>query len=133
MREGAVGLAFLSENRPMTKLKVQDGDLFTGIAPAGGVTSGIGYVLGNALFVIAQDTAAAAASFVGIRKGIHLLPVDAADTFTVGNRVWWDNTAKEVKDTTAVGLFPLGVAAETRAPGAGNIRVLLDGNLTVAD
>ena len=111
----------------MTKLFVQPGNKRTVIAPAGGVISGVGYMIGLELFVVSQDTVAATLPFVGITEGVHLLTVDAADTAVDGDPAYWDNSAKEVVDTAATGLFKIGTFAEARAPAAGNVLVRLDG------
>jgi len=116
----------------MTKLFSQPGDHIGGlVAPAGGVTSGVGYMIGD-LFVVAEDTAAAAATFVGMRVGVHNLTRNAADVFTQGQRIWWDDTAKEITNATAVGDFSVGVAVEAQGAAAGRIRVALDGIMVLA-
>jgi len=116
----------------MTKQFVHDGTKVVCVAPAGGVTSGEGYVIGNGLFVIAEGDAAAGETFNGIRVGEHLLTRNASDVFVQGNLVWWDNSLKEVVNATATGVFPIGVAAEARSAAAGSIRVVLSGEVTIA-
>ena len=50
---------------------------------------------------------------------------------TVGARVAWDNTAKEVT-TPAAGRFPIGVAVEAAGSGITSVAVRLDGIATAA-
>ena len=48
---------------------------------------------------------------------------------TVGARVAWDDTAKEVT-TPAAGRFPIGVAVEAAGNGVTSVAVRLDGVAT---
>lgn len=50
---------------------------------------------------------------------------------TVGARVAWDNTAKEV-NTPAAGRFPIGTAVEAAGNGVTSVAVRLDGVATAA-
>ncbi len=50
---------------------------------------------------------------------------------TVGARVAWDNSAKEVT-TPAAGRFPIGVAVEATGNGINSVAVRLDGIATAA-
>ena len=53
------------------------------------------------------------------------------NVMTVGARVAWDNTAKEVT-TPAAGRFPIGVAVEATGNGVTSVAVRLDGIATAA-
>lgn len=99
----------------------------------GGVTGGVGYIVGDGTFVVAEDDAADGEDFTGLREGEHLLVVNASDATVAGNRAWWDDTAKEVINATASGAFLIGVFAETRGAAAGRVRVILGGGPTVAE
>jgi predicted RecA/RadA family phage recombinase len=60
-------------------------------------------------------------------EGVFELPRDAADTFAVGDKVYWNETAGEVT-TDALETF-MGFATEAGGPSAGNIKVKLLGNV----
>lgn len=109
---------------------VGSGDRVTLTAPAGGVTQGVGYVIGNT-FVVAVDAEPAGRPFAGIRCGIVSLPKPAG-AINEGVRLWWNNTTKQVATASAAGLFPIGVAAAAAASGATTVEVALDGIATVA-
>ncbi len=104
---------------------VQPGGCLPLVAPSGGVVAGLGYVIG-ALFVVAATTAAQTEAFEGETEGVFALPKNGSLTFTAGEKVFWDNSAKEIKKTSA-GYFMIGVA--TAAVGASDtkIPVRLDG------
>ena len=109
---------------------VGSGDRVTLTAPAGGVLTGVGYVVG-AIFVASTVTVAAGQPFTGIREGIVALPKPVG-VIAEGARLWWNNTTKQVATATATGLFPLGAAAAAAVSGATTIEVALDGIATVA-
>lgn len=105
---------------------LQDGEQLTLIAPAGGVTSGVGYMIGG-LFVVALTTAAAGASFVGKTRGVFSLPKNSAGSgkaFTAGETVFWDNTNKRF-DKTGSGFFAVGIAAEDAATTGTTAKVFI--------
>lgn len=90
---------------------VQDGDVLTLEAPAGGVVSGVGYLIGG-LFVVATISAAEGELFTGRRRGVVEL-VGAthanAQAASAGDAAYWDNAAKKITKTAAgntiVGVF----------------------------
>jgi predicted RecA/RadA family phage recombinase len=87
----------------------QQGDVLDLTAPAGGVVSGTGYLIGAA-FVVAVADAAAGLPFPARIAGVFTLPKVSAQAWTEGALVYWDNTAKNV--TTTVGSnTKIGVAA----------------------
>lgn len=110
---------------------VQPGDTLELIAPAGGVVSGTGYVIG-ALFVVAQVSAAAGAKFNGLAVGVCELPKVAAVTPAQGAIAYFNNTTKAVTGTTATGLFPIGVFTAAPAGADATAFVRLDGVATAA-
>jgi len=63
--------------------------------------------------------------------GVFQLPKASAAVVTVGARVAWDNTAKEVT-TPAAARFPIGVAVEAAGNGITSVAVRLDGVATAA-
>jgi predicted RecA/RadA family phage recombinase len=109
---------------------VGTGDQVTLTAPAGGVLTGVGYVIG-AMFVVAVDSEPVGRPFAGRRTGIVSLPKPAG-VINEGARLWWNNTTKQVATATATGLFPLGTAAAAAVTGATSVEVALDGIATVA-
>jgi predicted RecA/RadA family phage recombinase len=63
--------------------------------------------------------------------GVFRLPKASAAVLTVGARVAWDNTAKQV-NTPAAGRFPIGVAVEAAGSGVTSVAVRLDSIATAA-
>lgn len=92
---------------------IHDGNTIELTAPAGGVVSGQGYVIGNR-FVVAIQTAAAGARFVGAARGVFQLPKDPAMATTDQQRAWWNDTTKLVKNASASGLFMIGTCEGAR-------------------
>lgn len=87
---------------------VQPGEDLTLIAPAGGVTSGLGVKIGQ-LFVVAKSTAAATEEFVGSATGVFDLAKVSAQAWAVGDLLYWDDTAKLVTAVVADN-FKIGAA-----------------------
>lgn len=96
---------------------IQSGDRVNLTAPGGGVLSGVGYKLGT-LFVVALASVAAGLEFVGLVEGVVDLPLDAGLAVTEGDKVDWDDTAKDLLATTT-GDVHAGVALQTIGAGAG--------------
>ncbi len=103
---------------------VQSGNVVTLPAPTGGVLSGGGMLVGS-LFGVAAYDAAQGAEVECALTGIFDLP-KATGAITVGAKVYWDNTAKNVT-TTASGNSLIGVAAAAAASGDTTVRVRLNG------
>lgn len=92
----------------------QEGDILTLTAPAGGVTSGLGYkVLG--IFVVATNTVAATLPFEGKTTGVHELVKDAGTAWVVGDSLYWDDTANNVTLVSSGNTF---IGAATAAAGS---------------
>lgn len=108
----------------MAKNYRQDDDIITVTAPAGGVQSGAGLVLG-ALFGIAGADAAEGELFAFGVRGVFELPA-VSTTIPQGTRVHWDVDAEMVTSIADAGTKPIGVAIGTGA-AAGTVRVRLDG------
>lgn len=68
---------------------LQPGDILTLTAPAGGVTSGVGYLIGN-IFGVAGNTVAAAAEFPLQVTGVFTLPKVSTEVWVEGDKVYWD-------------------------------------------
>ncbi|MET3892789.1 putative RecA/RadA family phage recombinase [Bosea sp. OAE506] len=101
---------------------VRDGDRIPLIAPAGGVVSGTGYLIG-ALFAVAVHSAAAGVEFTGQTEGVVTLP-KATGAITQGALVYWDNAAKNVT-TTSAGNTKIGYAAAAQLSGDATVNVRL--------
>jgi predicted RecA/RadA family phage recombinase len=109
---------------------IQRGDMITVAAPTGGVTSGQGVLVGN-LFGVAATTAAEGDSVEIATHGVYELPKLASAVIAAGDKVSWDDTAKQVvlPDT---GMVPIGIATLASGNGATIVRVRLDGVATEA-
>jgi predicted RecA/RadA family phage recombinase len=105
---------------------VQPGEVLEFTAPAGGVTSGQGYIIGDT-FVVATITAAAAAKFNGMIIGVFELAKTPADVIAEGVRIFWDNTAKQATVTATANRL-IGHAAEARGATTTSVKVRLNGN-----
>ena len=105
---------------------IKKGDNMTLVAPSGGVTSGLGYVIG-AIFCVSEDTIAAASDFVGVLEGVFQFTKDTGDTASQGAKVWWDNTNKKVEFASATGLYEIGTLMSAATSGPLTAKVRLNG------
>jgi predicted RecA/RadA family phage recombinase len=112
------------------KNHIQKGDVITVPAPAGGIASGEGVIVGN-VFGIAAYSAAVGEPVEVSTVGVYQLPKATAAVLTVGARVAWDNTAKNI-NLPGTGRFPVGIATEAAGNGITSVAVRLDGVGTVA-
>jgi predicted RecA/RadA family phage recombinase len=104
---------------------VEPGEVLQLTAPAGGVVSGTAYLIG-ALVVVATVTAAATAKFSAfVGPGVVELP-KATGALTEGQKIYWDNTAKNVTGTLTANTL-IGVVALPAASGDATAWVRLDG------
>ena len=110
----------------MARNFVQEGDVMDLTAPYD-VASGAGFLVGS-LFAVALGAASNGGAVRGKTTGVFDLVKAASQAWTVGVKVYWDNTAKNC--TTTVGSNTLiGVAAAAVGSGAGETtgRVRLNG------
>jgi predicted RecA/RadA family phage recombinase len=107
---------------------IQRGDMITIAAPTGGVTSGQGVLIGN-LFGVAATTAAEGESVEIATVGVYELPKLASAVIAAGDKVSWDDTAKQV-NVPGAGRYPIGIAIEAAGNGVTAVRVRLDGIAT---
>ena len=77
------------------KTFIQNGDVITVTAPAGGIVSGNGIIVGN-LFGIATCDALEGEYTEIATTGVFDLNKDAATVIGQGDRVAWDDTAREI-------------------------------------
>lgn len=104
---------------------VQPGDTITLPAPAGGLASGSGALIG-ALFGIAAADAAAGADVELVTRGVFDLPKAAGIDFAPGDKAYWDDTAKAVTDDGEDNTL-IGVAVGVSTIPAASVRVRLNG------
>jgi len=109
---------------------IQEGRMITVAAPAGGVTSGDGVVIG-ALFGVASKTAAAGEAVTIATTGVFDLPKLVSAVIAAGDKVSWDDAAKQV-NVPGTGRYPIGTAIEAAGNGTIIVRVRLDGIATAA-
>lgn len=107
---------------------IQSGDSIAVTAPAGGVASGAGVVVG-ALFGVAATDTAEGAPVTLVTEGVFTLPKLLTAVLAAGGRVAWDE-AHDRCDAPAGGYLPIGVATEAAGNGAATVKVRLDGTGT---
>ncbi len=107
------------------KTYIQPGEKIEFTAPTGGVTAGTGVKIGD-LLVIAEVTALATERFIGLRTGIVEHAKLAAQAWTEGQQVNWDDTNKRFT-TVTTGNFRAGVAAAAAANPTNTGLVVLSG------
>lgn len=112
------------------KNHIQKGDIITVPAPVGGIASGEGAIIGN-IFGIAAYSAAVGEPVELASTGVYQLPKATAAVLTVGARVAWDNTAKNI-NVPGAGRFPVGEGTEVAGNGITSVAVRLDSVATVA-
>jgi predicted RecA/RadA family phage recombinase len=103
--------------------QVAKGDSINVAAPAGGVVSGQGYLIGS-MFGISPVTAAAGVKIALWLVGCFSLKKNSAEAWTVGEAIYWDNTNMDCT-ATATGNTKIGVAIAAAAnPSAvGSVRL----------
>jgi len=97
---------------------VQPGNTITLTAP-NAVTSGDGLLVGS-IFGIAAVDAANAETVEVVLTGVFDLKKVASQAWSVGDKVYWDNTNKEATKTATANTL-IGVAVEAVAGGAGDV------------
>ena len=112
------------------KTFIQNGNVITVIAPTGGIVSGAGIIVGS-LFGVAAFTAAESEPVEIATTGVYELPKDSTAVIALGDRVSWDDAAKQIK-LPALGLYPVGIATEAAGSGVTTVKVRLDGVATIA-
>lgn len=108
----------------MAKNYVQPGENIDLTAPTGGVTSGVGVLIGR-LFAVALSSVAAAAAFLGRRCGVWDLAKTNAQAWAVGDKIYWDNTNKRADNVPTAGFRRIGVCVEAAANPTATGKVLL--------
>lgn len=109
---------------------IQNGHIIRVKAPAGGIASGEGLIVGNIFGIAAFSSAEGDPVELGT-TGVYQLPKASAAVLTVGARVAWDNVARNV-NVPGTGRFPIGIATEAAGNGTTSVAVRLDGVATAA-
>lgn len=103
---------------------VQPGDVLELTAPAGGVLSGKGYLIGD-LFGVATMDADAAAKVNFQMTGVVLLAKTSAQVWTEGQPIYYDNANKRADSSGAVGrLIGHATAAAANPSATGYVKLL---------
>ena len=100
------------------KTYVQPGNTITLTAPYA-VASGDGLLVGS-IFGVASGTAALGETVEAALTGVYDLKKVASQAWAAGDKVYWDNTAKEATKTTTSNTL-IGVAVVAVAGGASDI------------
>lgn len=109
---------------------VQEDELIEVTAPAGGVTSGDGVIVG-ALFGVAVTTAASGERVNLLTEGIFDLPKPTTTTFASCGAVSFNIATRECA-APGTGKYPIGIAIAPAGNGATTARVRLNGVATAA-
>lgn len=96
---------------------VQPGQVLTLTAPAGGVTSGSGHLIG-AMFVVALHSALVGESFEGQLTGVWRLPKTSAQAWTEGAEIYWDGSKATTADASGSNTLIGHAAAAAANPSA---------------
>ncbi|MGH6865738.1 MAG: DUF2190 family protein [Methyloceanibacter sp.] len=123
--EGKPALQVVRKDGEAVRNFVQPGDVITLIAPDGGVLSGQPFLVGN-IFAIATTDATEGTTVEGALVGCFELSKASGD-ISAGDRLFWDDTAKVIKNESAAGLYPVGVAIVAAAADTPTVRARLDG------
>ena len=107
---------------------IQNGSTVSVTAPAA-TTAGEGVLVGS-LFGVAQETVANAAAVEIMTTGVHRLAKTSAQAWTVGARIYWDDS-NTVATTTASSNKLIGVAVAAAANPSSTGDVLLTAAFTI--
>lgn len=105
---------------------IAPGEHITVAAPYA-VSAGGGALVGT-VFGVAQADAESGADAVLVRRGVFELAKTSAQAWTVGAKLYWDDTNK-VATTTASGNTLIGAALAVAANPSATGTVLLDGTI----
>ncbi|MGE5770240.1 MAG: DUF2190 family protein [Betaproteobacteria bacterium] len=108
------------------KAYIQPGHALTVTAPAGGVLSGQGILIGT-LFGIAQYDAVEGGEVEILTEGVVEIPKTSALQIDVGDRLFWDATNKVV-NKTATAQVCIGIAVSAAANPTPSVRIKLGAN-----
>ena len=103
---------------------IQAGNNLT-VTAAADLSAGAGVLVGT-IFGVAQETVLSGADVVIVRRGVFDLAKVSAQVWTVGQKIYWDDTAK-LATTVATSNTLIGAATAVAANPSGTGSVLLDG------
>lgn len=106
----------------------QKGDVLSLTAPYA-VASGAGFLVGS-IFAVATAAAGNGAPVEGMTRGVFTLAKTTGAAWTVGQRLYWDDTAKTVTGTASTNKL-IGVAAAAAGSADATGSVLLTGAFTL--
>lgn len=109
---------------------VSEGRLVDITAPSGGVTSGVGVLIGT-LFGVATVTAAEGETASILTSGVVEIAKTSALAIDVGDRLFWDGTNKVVNKTSTA-QQQVGVAVSAAANPSATVKMLIRPTLPVA-
>ncbi len=109
---------------------IHNGSSITVAAPAGGVTSGSGVIVGS-LFGVAATTATEGEALTIATVGVYELPKPTTTSFASCSVVSF-NVATRQCAAPGSGKYPIGVATEAADNGAATVKVRLNGVSTAA-
>jgi predicted RecA/RadA family phage recombinase len=116
----------------MAKNFVKPGQTFTLTAPTGGVTTGVGVLIGTA-FAVALQTAAVGVAFEGAVTGIWDLAKNSTEVWAAGDKIYWDNANARATNAAASGARLIGYAVLAAANPSTTGRVRLSGAVASVD
>lgn len=108
--------------------QVQKGDAVYVTAPSGGFVSGKGYQVGSALFGVAGFSCNSGSTGVLWTVGVYNLTKTSAESWSVGDVIYWDNTNFRCDNVANTGTR-IGVALSTAANPSSVGEVRLNGFL----
>lgn len=105
---------------------IQPGDVLTLTAPYA-VASGAPFLVGS-IVAIAATEAAISGSVEGVTSGVFEVPKVTGTAFAVGDKIYWDDTAKNCTKTVGSNKAA-GVATEAAISDATTAKVKLNGTV----
>lgn len=102
---------------------IQEGEVLEAVAPSGGVVSGTAYLFG-VMVGVACVSAAVGESFSLALEGVFELPKATGQAWSLGAKLYWDDTAKNFT-TTSSGNTAAGNVAKAALSGdtTGQVRL----------
>lgn len=111
----------------MAKNFVKPGRTITLIAPTGGVTTGIGVLIG-AIFAIALNTVTVGNSFEATAEGVWDIAKLSTEVWIAGDKIYWDNGNARATNAPTAAMRLIGAANEAAANPTTTGRVRLNGS-----
>lgn len=116
----------------MAKNFMQPGKVLTVPVPAGGVTTGLGVLIGTIFGIALKTVAFAATSVCDLAvTGVWSLVKNSTDVWAVGDKIYWDNANARCTNLPGAGLRFIGHAAATAANPTSSGTVRLSGTPVV--